>query len=85
MSVLEGTSAALTRKDEVHRLATVNRSVRSQCWRFFVDTAFTQVESADEIVPSNMTLLIYCSHPLSDDTPFDVCVGWAKLGPMSCF
>jgi small subunit ribosomal protein S7 len=27
MSVLEGTSAALTRKDEVHRLATVNRSV----------------------------------------------------------
>lgn len=27
MSVLEGTSTALQRKDEVHRLATVNRSV----------------------------------------------------------
>ena len=41
MSVLEGTSSALQRKDEVHRLATVNRSVPvQQLDRFTADQPF---------------------------------------------
>lgn len=51
MSVLEGTSAALQRKDEVHRLATVNRSVgRSGLTGLVLTLGFAQVEFANEIV-----------------------------------
>lgn len=52
MSVLEGTSAALQRKDEVHRLATVNRSVRCHELRWLLLTCelFVQVQFADKIV-----------------------------------
>lgn len=52
MSVLEGTSAALQRKDEVHRLATVNRLVGCGGLRGLLLThGFSmQVESANKIV-----------------------------------
>lgn len=61
MSVLEGTSAALQRKDEVHRLATVNRSVSR---RSLTDSSLTLGLRAGRICrrddqPRNITSLAY--------------------------
>lgn len=82
MSVLEGTSSALQRKDEVHRLATVNRFVGcGKAARVHADVCVAvQVEFADKIVVTEAFIDIrFCSPVFSNANPDNTVVAYAHI------